>query len=67
MSEIGELIIEAGVQALVIAVVNISSRAGLGIGQVGEHGPLAAFQLLGLKAGPAAPKTFNRFSAWALS
>ena len=54
MSELGELIIEAGVQALILVVVKISSSAGSGVSQVGEHGLFAAFQLLGLKAGPAA-------------
>ena len=54
MSKIGELITEAGVQALVMVVGKISGGAGLGIGQVGKNRSLAAFQLLGFKAGPHA-------------
>lgn len=45
---------EAGLQALVMVIVKISSGAGLGTGYVGKGGPRAVFQRFGFKAGPVA-------------
>ncbi len=64
---IGFMIANTGVAALVVVIVKIAGDAGLGIGQVGEDGPVARFEFLGFEARPQAPKTFRRFSAWALS
>ena len=41
MSVIGRLIANAGVQPVVVIVVKVLGDAGLGVGQVGENGPLA--------------------------
>lgn len=61
------LVVNAGVQTFVIIVVKISGDAGLGVDQIGKNGPFAAFEFFGFEPGPEAPKTFSRFSAWALS
>ena len=45
---------DAGVALLVITIVKMVGRAGLGIGQVGKNGPVADFELLGFQAGPQA-------------
>ena len=50
MSVIGCLIVDAGVQALVIVVVKIIGDAALRSGQVGKNGPLADFQDLRFEA-----------------
>ena len=41
VSVIGHLIADAGVQSVVIVIVNIVRDTGLGVGQVSENGPLA--------------------------
>ena len=41
VSVIGRLIVDAGVQALVVVVVKIVGDAGLRVGQGGKNGPLA--------------------------
>jgi hypothetical protein len=56
MSMIGCLIINTGVQALVIVVVKIVGDARLRIGQVGKNGPLADFEYFGFEA---RPETFS--------
>ena len=50
----GCLIVDAGVQALVIIVVKIVGDAGLRVGQVGKNRPLAEFEHLGFEPGPQA-------------
>jgi hypothetical protein len=50
VSIIGHLVVDARVQALVVVVVKIVGDAGLGIGQVGKNGPLAAFEHLRFEA-----------------
>ena len=52
MSVIGHLIADTGVQPVVIVIVKILGDALLGIGQVGEKGPLAKFEHLRFEAGP---------------
>ena len=54
MSVIRCLIVNAGMQALVVVVVKIVGHAGLGVGQVGKHGPLAPFEDLCFEPGPEA-------------
>ena len=54
MSAIRRLVANAGVQAVVIVVVKIVGDAGLRVGQVGKHGPLAEFEHLRSEAGPEA-------------
>ena len=54
MSAIRPLVANTGVQAVVIVVVKIVGDAGLRVGQVGKHGPLAEFEHLGFEAGPEA-------------
>ena len=51
---IGCLIVNAGVQALVIVIVKIVGDAGLGVGQVGKNRLLAQFEHLRFEPGPAA-------------
>jgi hypothetical protein len=41
------LVVDAGVQALVIIIIKIVGDAGLGVGQVGKNGPLAQFEYFG--------------------
>ena len=41
MSVIGRLIVDTGVQPVVVVVVKIVGDTRLGIGQVGKNGPLA--------------------------
>ena len=67
MSVMRCLVVNTGVQALVVIVIKIIGDAGLGVGQVGENGPLADFEYFGFEAGPEASKILSRFSAWALS
>ena len=64
MSVIECLIVDAGVQTLVIVVVKIVGGAGLRVGQVRKNGPLADFEDLRFEARPEASKTLSRFSAW---
>ena len=52
VSVIRRLIVNTGVQTLVIVVVKIVGDAGLGIGQVGKNGPLADLEDLRFEAGP---------------
>ena len=52
MSVIGCLVVDAGMQALVIVVVKIVGHAALCVGQVGKKGPLADFEDLRFEAGP---------------
>ena len=52
VSVIGGLVVDAGMQPLVIVVVKIVGDAGLRVGQVGEKGPLANFEYLRFEAGP---------------
>ena len=54
MSAIRRLVANAGVQAVVIVVVKIVGDAGLRVGQVGKHRPLAEFEHLRFEAGPEA-------------
>ena len=54
MSMIGCLVVDAGVQALVVVIVKIVGDAGPGVGQVGENGPLAEFEHLRFESGPQA-------------
>ena len=51
-SAIRRLVANAGVQTVVIVVVKIVGEAGLRVGQVGKHGPLAEFEHLGFDSGP---------------
>ena len=67
MSVIRRLIVDAGVQALVIIVLKIVGHAALRVGEVRKNGALAHFEDLRFEARPQAPKTLSRFSAWALS
>ena len=48
------MVANTGVQAVVIVVVKIVGGAGLRVGQVGKHRPLAKFEHLGFEAGPEA-------------
>ena len=64
MSVIGGLIVDAGVQALVIVVVKIVGHAALRVSQISKNGPLADFEDLRFEARPEAFKTLSRFSAW---
>ena len=41
---VGRLVINTGVQALVIVVVKIVGDAALRVGQVGKNGPLTEFE-----------------------
>ena len=50
----GGLIVDAGVQALVVVVVKIVGDASLRVDQVGKNGPLADFEHLGFEPGPEA-------------
>ena len=50
MSMIRRLVVDVRVQALVIIIVKIVGDAGLGVGQVGKNGPLAAFEYLRFEA-----------------
>ena len=54
VSAIGGVIADAGVQPVVIVVVKIVGDAGLRVGQVGKHGPLAEFEHLRFEPGPEA-------------
>ena len=54
MSAIRRLVANTGVQAVVIVVVKIVGDAGLRVGQVGKHRPLAEFAHLRFEAGPEA-------------
>ena len=54
MNVIWGLIINAGVQSVVIVVVKKLGDAGLRIGQVGKNGPLAEFEHLCFAARPQA-------------
>ena len=54
MSVIRDMIADTGVQPVTIVVVKIRDCTGLRIGQVRKNRPLAAFELLGFEAGPAA-------------
>jgi len=47
---IGRLVVDAGVQPLVIVVVKIVGDAVLGLGQVGKNRPLADIQDLRFEA-----------------
>lgn len=51
---IGRLIADAGVQALVVRVVNIAGDADLSVGQVGKSGLLAQFEYFRFEPGPKA-------------
>ena len=48
---IGLLMANTGVASAVVVVVKIVGDAGLGIGQVGEHGSVAVFYFLDFGAG----------------
>ena len=54
MSVIGSLVVDAGMQPLVIVVVKIIGDAALRIRQVGKKGSLTDFQDLRFEAGPQA-------------
>ena len=54
MSVIGCLIVDAGVQALVIVIVKIISDAALRVSQISKNGPLADFKDLRFEARPEA-------------
>ena len=45
-SAIWRLVVNTGVQAVVIVVVKIVGEIGLGVGQVGKNRPLAQFEHL---------------------
>ncbi|WP_246558971.1 hypothetical protein [Hymenobacter piscis] len=51
VSVIRYLVADASVQSGIAVVVRITGRAGLGVGQRGEHRPLAQFQHLRFEAG----------------
>ena len=46
------LVANTGVQAVVIVIVKIVGNAGLRVGQVGKHRPLAEFEHFRFEAGP---------------
>ena len=48
------LVVDAGVQTLVIVVIKIVGHSGLRVGQVRKNGSLAAFEDLRFEAGPQA-------------
>ena len=50
VSVIGRLVIDTGVQPVVIVVVKIVGHATLRVGQVGKNGPLAQFEHLRFEA-----------------
>ncbi len=50
MSLIGCLIVDSGVQALVIVVVKIIGDATLRVSQIRKNGPLVDFEHFGFKA-----------------
>ena len=52
VSVIGSLVVDAGVQPLVIVVIKIVGDAGLRVGQGRKNGPLAQFKDLRFEAGP---------------
>ena len=54
MSVIGCLVVDAGMQALVIVVVKIVGHAALRVGQISKNGPLADFEDLRFEARPEA-------------
>ena len=54
MSVIGCLVVDAGVQALVIIVVKIVGHAALRVSQISKNGPLADFEHFGFEARPEA-------------
>ena len=54
VSMIGRLVINTGVQALVIVVVKIVGHAALRVGQISKNGPLADFEDLRFEARPEA-------------
>ena len=54
MSAIRCLVADAGVQPVVIIVVEIKGRTGLCVGQVRKNGPLACFEFFGFEARPEA-------------
>ena len=54
MSMIRCLVVDAGVQALVVVVVRIVGDAGPGVGQVDENGPLAELEHLRFESEPQA-------------
>jgi len=54
MSVIGSLVVDTGMQPLVIVIVKIIGDAALRIRQVGKKGPLANFEHLRFEAGPQA-------------
>ena len=54
MSKIQCLVVDAGVQAVVVVTVKIVGEADLCVGQDGKNVPLAEFKYLRFEAGPAA-------------
>ena len=48
------MVANTGVHAVVIVVVKIVGDAGLCVGQVGKHRPLAEFKYLRFETGPQA-------------
>ena len=54
MSVIGCLIVDAGMQALVVVVVKIVGHAALRVSQIRKNGPLADLEHFGFEAGPEA-------------
>ena len=63
MSVVGCLIVDAGVQALVIVVVKIVGHTALRVRQISKNEPLADFDYCSLEARPEASKTLSRISA----
>ena len=54
VSVIGGLVVDTGVQPLVIVVVKIVGDTGLRVGQARKNGPLADFEHLRFEARPQA-------------
>ena len=52
MSAIWRLVVNTGVQTVVIVVIKIVGDAGFRAGQVGKNGPLAEAEHLGFESGP---------------
>ena len=50
MSVIGCLVVDAGMQALVIVVVKMVGDAALRVSQISKNGPLVDFEHFGFKA-----------------
>lgn len=54
MSAVRRLVVNTGMQALVVIIIKIVGDADLGVSQVGKHGSFAQFKHLRFEAGPQA-------------